>query len=86
MSNLREELQASRAHHKQQLTEMALLLDEEKQKAALDKQASLEKLRTDMARIQSNLVRSHQQEKDTTHEKVGEAQEGKDGNRDDEVE
>ncbi|XP_076020693.1 centrosomal protein of 112 kDa [Genypterus blacodes] len=70
LGSLREELQMCRAHHKQQLTEMALLLDEEKQKAALDKEASLEKLRTDMERIRSNLERSHQQEKDSAQEKT----------------
>lgn len=59
MSELREDLKKAHAQHKQQLAEMALLQEEEKQRATLDKQASLDRLE-----------RNHQQEKDAAHEKV----------------
>ncbi|XP_042361086.1 centrosomal protein of 112 kDa isoform X2 [Plectropomus leopardus] len=70
LSSLREELQGARAQHKQQLAELALLREEEKQKAFLDKEASLERLRSDMERIRSDLEGSHQQEKDVAQEKT----------------
>ncbi|KAF7666395.1 hypothetical protein LDENG_00107860 [Lucifuga dentata] len=70
LSSLREELQVARVHHKQQLTEMASLLDEEKQRVSLDKETSLEQLRTHMERIRSNLEKSHQQERDAAEEKT----------------
>uniref|UniRef100_A0A672H841 Centrosomal protein 112 n=1 Tax=Salarias fasciatus TaxID=181472 RepID=A0A672H841_SALFA len=70
LSRLREDLQQARAHHKQQLADMAALQEEEKQRAALEKEASLERLCADMERIHSNLERSHQQEKNAIHEKT----------------
>ncbi|XP_028267531.1 centrosomal protein of 112 kDa isoform X2 [Parambassis ranga] len=66
VSSLREELQQARVQHKQQ---MALLQEEEKQRAILDK-ASLDRLRSDMEQICSDLERSHQQEKDVIREKT----------------
>lgn len=72
VSSLCEELQGAHTQHKQQLAEMVLLREEEKQKAFLDKEASLDRLRSDMERIRSDLERSHQQEKDAAQEKVGE--------------
>ncbi|XP_005734706.1 centrosomal protein of 112 kDa isoform X3 [Pundamilia nyererei] len=59
LSELREDLKKAHAQHKQQLAEMALLQEEEKQRATLDKQASLDRLE-----------RNHQQEKDAAHEKT----------------
>ncbi|XP_042249170.1 centrosomal protein of 112 kDa isoform X1 [Thunnus maccoyii] len=70
LSCLREELQVAHVQHKQQLAEMALLREEEKQKAFLDKEASLDRLRSDMERIHSDLERSHQQERDAAQEKT----------------
>ncbi|KAM9391803.1 centrosomal protein of 112 kDa [Pholidichthys leucotaenia] len=70
LSSLREELRQAHAQHKQQLAEMALVQEEEKQKAILDKEASLVRLRSDMEQIHSNLERGHQQEKDVIHEKT----------------
>eukprot|EP00064_Thunnus_orientalis_P011134 superscaffoldBa00001579_g11164 len=70
LSCLREELQVAHVQHKQQLAEMALLREEEKQKAFLDKEASLDRLRSDMERIRSDLERSHQQERDAAQEKA----------------
>ncbi|XP_019132830.2 centrosomal protein of 112 kDa isoform X1 [Larimichthys crocea] len=70
VSCLCEELQGAHTQHKQQLAEMVLLREEEKQKAFLDKEASLDRLRSDMERIRSDLERSHQQEKDAAQEKT----------------
>lgn len=77
MSSLRDELHGAQAQHKQQLAEMALLREEEKQRAFLDKEASLDRLRSDMERIRSDLEGSHQQEKDAAQEKVGDRVGGK---------
>lgn len=70
LSSLREEVQQAHVHHKKQVAEMALLQEEEKQRAFLDKEASLEQLRSDMEKMYSDLQKSHQQEKDATCEKV----------------
>uniref|UniRef100_A0A8C4F8J7 Centrosomal protein 112 n=1 Tax=Dicentrarchus labrax TaxID=13489 RepID=A0A8C4F8J7_DICLA len=70
LSSLCEELQSAHAQYKQQLAEMASLREEEKQRAFLDKEVSLDRLRSDMERIRSDLERSHQQEKDTAQEKT----------------
>uniref|UniRef100_A0A8C3A2A3 Centrosomal protein 112 n=1 Tax=Cyclopterus lumpus TaxID=8103 RepID=A0A8C3A2A3_CYCLU len=78
-SSLRDELQAVRAQHKQQLAEAALLSEEEKRMSFLDKETSLDRLRSDMERIRGDLEESHRQEKDAAQEKVGEGKEGRDG-------
>ncbi|KAM7372030.1 hypothetical protein PAMP_009227 [Pampus punctatissimus] len=70
LSGLREDLQVAHVQHKQQLADMALLREEEKQKAFLDKEASLDRLRSDMERIRSDLERTHQQERDAAQEKT----------------
>lgn len=66
-----EELKVARAHHKQQLAEVAKLREEEKQKAFLDKEAYQDQLRSDMERARRDLERSHEQEKEAALEKVG---------------
>ncbi|XP_061568713.1 centrosomal protein of 112 kDa isoform X2 [Cololabis saira] len=70
VSSLCEELQQAQAQHKQRLAEMASLQEEERQRATLDKEASLEQLRWETERIRSDLQKSHQQEKDATREKL----------------
>uniref|UniRef100_A0AAQ6A7S9 DUF4485 domain-containing protein n=1 Tax=Amphiprion ocellaris TaxID=80972 RepID=A0AAQ6A7S9_AMPOC len=70
LSALREELQQVLVQHRQQLAEVALVQEEKEQRAILDKEASLDRLRSDMERIHSNLERSHQQEKDAAQEKT----------------
>ncbi|KAK1877601.1 Centrosomal protein of 112 kDa [Dissostichus eleginoides] len=70
LSSLREDLHGAHEKHKQQLAEMALLREEETQRAFLDREASLDRLRSDMERIRSDLEESHQQEKDTAQEKA----------------
>uniref|UniRef100_A0A8C2ZYZ9 Centrosomal protein 112 n=1 Tax=Cyclopterus lumpus TaxID=8103 RepID=A0A8C2ZYZ9_CYCLU len=69
-SSLRDELQAVRAQHKQQLAEAALLSEEEKRMSFLDKETSLDRLRSDMERIRGDLEESHRQEKDAAQEKT----------------
>ncbi|XP_047212811.1 centrosomal protein of 112 kDa-like isoform X1 [Girardinichthys multiradiatus] len=70
VSSLHEELQQVHALHKQKLAEMALLQEEERQKASLNKEASMQQLRSDMERIANDLKRSHQQEMDATLHKT----------------
>uniref|UniRef100_A0A3Q1FMW5 Centrosomal protein 112 n=1 Tax=Acanthochromis polyacanthus TaxID=80966 RepID=A0A3Q1FMW5_9TELE len=70
LSALREKLQQVLIQHRQQLAEMQLVQEEKEQRAILDKEASLDRLRSDMERIRSDLERSHQQEKDAAQEKV----------------
>lgn len=70
MSILHEQLQQAHAQQKQKLAETAMLLEEERQKSILDKEVSLDRLRSDMERIIHDLKRNHQQEADATHEKV----------------
>ncbi|XP_036945932.1 centrosomal protein of 112 kDa isoform X4 [Acanthopagrus latus] len=70
VSSLSEKLQGAHAHHKQQLAELALLREEEKQKMFLDKEASLDRLRSDVECIRSDLESRHQQERDAAQEKT----------------
>lgn len=77
LSSLHEELQGVHTQHKQQLTEMALLREEEKQRWFLDKEAALDRLRSNMEQTRSELERSHQQAKDAAQEKVDEGLGGK---------
>ncbi|KAJ4932743.1 hypothetical protein JOQ06_011158 [Pogonophryne albipinna] len=70
LSSLSEDLHGANEKHKQQLAEMALLREEEKQREFLDREASLDRLRSDMERIRGDLEESHQQEKDAAQEKA----------------
>lgn len=70
VSILHEELQQAHAQQKQKLAEKATLQQEERQKAFLDKEVSLDRLRSDMERLIHDLKRNHQQETDAAHEKV----------------
>lgn len=72
MSGLRDELQDAQAQHKRQLAEVALFREEEQRTAFLDKEASLDRLRSDMQRVRADLEESHRQERDAAQEKVGE--------------
>ncbi|KAM4598291.1 centrosomal protein of 112 kDa [Polymixia lowei] len=69
VAGLREELQAAHAQRKQQLAEVSLLREEERQRATQDQDASLARLRTEMERIHGDLERRHQQEKDSAQER-----------------
>lgn len=70
LASVKVELQRARTQHKQQLAEMAVDQEEEKQKAFMDKEASLTRLRSEMERIRGELERSHQRERDASQEKV----------------
>ncbi|XP_031727954.1 centrosomal protein of 112 kDa-like isoform X2 [Anarrhichthys ocellatus] len=70
LSGHRDDLQGAHTQHKQQLAEMALLREEEKRVAFLDREASVDRLRSDMERIRGDLEESHQQEKATAQEKT----------------
>ncbi|KAK9535053.1 hypothetical protein VZT92_007458 [Zoarces viviparus] len=70
LSGHRDDLRGAHAQHKQQLAEMALLREEERRVAFLDREASLDRLRSDMERIRGDLEESHQQEKDAAQEKT----------------
>lgn len=70
MSSLDEQLQQAHVQQKLKLAEMAVLQEEERQRAILDKEASLDRLRSDMERIINNLKRNHLLETDSTREKV----------------
>ncbi|KAK7940340.1 hypothetical protein WMY93_003666 [Mugilogobius chulae] len=70
VTSLREELQIANFEHKQQLAEMASQLEEEKQKAALNKEEALEKLRSVMERSHKDLEKKLQREHDLTKEKA----------------
>ena len=72
LSSLRDELQGAITQHKQKLAELALLREEEKQRALLDKKSALDRQRTEMEHIRSDLERSHLQAKDAAQEKVSE--------------
>ncbi|KAI4822415.1 hypothetical protein KUCAC02_007966 [Chaenocephalus aceratus] len=70
LSSLSEDLHGANEKHKQQLAEMALLREDEKQREFLDREASLDRLRSDMERIRGDHEESHQQEKDAAQEKA----------------
>ncbi|XP_054463381.1 centrosomal protein of 112 kDa isoform X2 [Anoplopoma fimbria] len=70
LSGLHDELHGAHAKHKQQLAETASLHEDEKRTAFLDKEASLDRLRSDMERIRGDLEESHQREKDAAQEKL----------------
>lgn len=70
LASVKAELRRARTQHKQQLAEMAVDREEEKQKAFLDNEASLTRLRSEMERVHGELERSHQREKDAAQEKV----------------
>uniref|UniRef100_A0A3Q4AYE8 DUF4485 domain-containing protein n=1 Tax=Mola mola TaxID=94237 RepID=A0A3Q4AYE8_MOLML len=70
LSSVCEELQAAHVQHKQQLAELAVHREEEKQRAFLDKRASLDRLRSDMERIRHDLERRHLQEKEAEQERA----------------
>ncbi|XP_029014904.1 centrosomal protein of 112 kDa isoform X2 [Betta splendens] len=70
LQSVREELQGAHAQHKQQLVEMALLREEEKQRWFLDKEAAQDRLRSRMDQIRCDLERSHQKERDSVQEKT----------------
>ncbi|XP_014844248.1 PREDICTED: centrosomal protein of 112 kDa isoform X2 [Poecilia mexicana] len=70
VSTLHDELQQAHEQHKQKLADIALLHEEERQKATHAKEASMQQLRSDMERMANDLKKSHQQEMDANLEKT----------------
>uniref|UniRef100_A0A3B3VLV1 Centrosomal protein 112 n=1 Tax=Poecilia latipinna TaxID=48699 RepID=A0A3B3VLV1_9TELE len=70
VSTLHDELQQAHEQHKQKLADIALLQEEERQKATHAKEASMLQLRSDMERMANDLKKSHQQEMDANLEKT----------------
>ncbi|XP_043941043.1 centrosomal protein of 112 kDa isoform X2 [Protopterus annectens] len=68
--HLREEVIQINSQRKQQLVELGLLREEEKQKAARDHEATVSKLRTEMERIKLEMQRAHTAETELTLEKA----------------
>ncbi|XP_046893646.1 centrosomal protein of 112 kDa isoform X4 [Hypomesus transpacificus] len=70
VSALREELQQANAQRKQQLLELGLLREDERQHSAQDQEASMGRLRAEMERLRLDLERSHQAERELAQEKT----------------
>ncbi|XP_057569701.1 centrosomal protein of 112 kDa isoform X8 [Hippopotamus amphibius kiboko] len=67
---LREELMSVNAQRKQQLVELGLLREEEKQRAARDHEAAVSKLKAESEKMRTELRRTHAAETETTLEKA----------------
>lgn len=72
MHTLREELLAAHSQRKQQLSELGLLREEERQHAAQEQELALGRVRAEMDRVRQDLERSHTAERELAQEKVGE--------------
>lgn len=72
MHTLREELLAAHSQRKQQLSELGLLREEERQRAAQEQEVALSRVRAEMERVRQDLERSHTAERELAQEKVGE--------------
>uniref|UniRef100_A0A8C9WEK3 Centrosomal protein 112 n=1 Tax=Scleropages formosus TaxID=113540 RepID=A0A8C9WEK3_SCLFO len=70
---LREELRQAHTQRKQQLMELGLLREEERQRAARDQEAALGRLRAEMDRARLDLERTHAAERELAAEKVRQA-------------
>uniref|UniRef100_A0A671KD91 Uncharacterized protein n=1 Tax=Sinocyclocheilus anshuiensis TaxID=1608454 RepID=A0A671KD91_9TELE len=69
--SLRKDLLAAHSQRKQKLTELGVLREEERQRAAQDQQAALDRLRAEMDQVRQDLERTHKAEKELAQEKVG---------------
>ncbi|XP_060757349.1 centrosomal protein of 112 kDa isoform X7 [Neoarius graeffei] len=67
---LREELLAAHSQRKQQLSELGLLREEERQRAAQEQEAALGRVRAEMERVRQDLERSHSAERELAQEKA----------------
>uniref|UniRef100_A0A8C1F9J5 Centrosomal protein 112 n=1 Tax=Cyprinus carpio carpio TaxID=630221 RepID=A0A8C1F9J5_CYPCA len=68
--SLRKELLAAHSQTKQQLTELGVLREEERQRAAQDQQAALDQLRAEMDQVRQDLERTHKAERELAQEKT----------------
>lgn len=67
---LREELINVNSQRKQQLVELGLLREEEKQRAARDHETAVNKLKAESERVRMELKKTHAAETEMTLEKV----------------
>lgn len=67
---LREELINVNSQRKQQLVELGLLREEEKQRAARDHEAAINKLKAESEKMKMELKKTHAAETEMTLEKV----------------
>ncbi|KAF7698218.1 centrosomal protein of 112 kDa isoform X3 [Silurus meridionalis] len=67
---LREELLAAHSQRKQQLTELGLQREEERQRAAQEQEVALGRVRAEMDRVRQDLERSHTAERELAQEKA----------------
>ncbi|XP_057183784.1 centrosomal protein of 112 kDa-like isoform X2 [Triplophysa rosa] len=68
--SLRKELLAAHSQRKQQLMELGLLREEERQRSAHDQQTALEWLRSEMDQVRQDLEKTHKAERELAQEKV----------------
>ncbi|XP_021563656.1 centrosomal protein of 112 kDa-like [Carlito syrichta] len=68
---LREELINVNSQRKQQLVELGLLREEEKQRAARDHEAAVSRLKAESEKMKMELKKTHAVETEMTLEKVG---------------
>ncbi|XP_066497854.1 centrosomal protein of 112 kDa isoform X2 [Hoplias malabaricus] len=68
--SLREEVLAAHAQRKQQLAELGLLREEERQRSAQDQEAALSRVRAEMERVRQDLERTYSAERELTQEKT----------------
>ncbi|KAI7789372.1 putative centrosomal protein of 112 kDa [Triplophysa rosa] len=67
--SLRKELLAAHSQRKQQLMELGLLREEERQRSAHDQQTALEWLRSEMDQVRQDLEKTHKAERELAQEK-----------------
>ncbi|XP_056609938.1 centrosomal protein of 112 kDa isoform X3 [Triplophysa dalaica] len=67
--SLRKELLAAHSQRKQQLMELGLLREEERQRSAHDQQMALERLRSEMDQMRQDLEKTHESERELAQEK-----------------
>ncbi|XP_026862545.2 centrosomal protein of 112 kDa isoform X1 [Electrophorus electricus] len=70
VQSLREEVLAAHSQRKQQLAELGVLREEERQQAAREQEAALDRLRTEMERARLDLEKIHAAERDLAQEKA----------------
>ncbi|XP_073799383.1 centrosomal protein of 112 kDa isoform X3 [Danio rerio] len=68
--SLRKEVLAAHSQRKQQLMELGVLREEERQRSAQDHQAALDRLRAEMEQVRQDLEKTHKAERELAQEKV----------------
>nr|AAI42912.1 Zgc:165627 protein [Danio rerio] len=68
--SLRKEVLAAHSQRKQQLMELGVLREEERQRSAQDHQAALDRLRAEMEQVRQDLEKTHKAERELAQEKT----------------